>query len=64
MSVHGTPTERGKHSTDGSYKHLAPMEPGKTVIIERIICTCSEPPEIYATQKKKGPPIAATLKVR
>jgi len=63
MSVHGTPTERGKHSTDGSYEHWAPMEPGKTVIIERIICTCSELPEIYATQKK-GPPIAAALKVR
>jgi hypothetical protein len=35
MCVNCAPTERGKQSTDGSYKHLAPTEPGKTVLIER-----------------------------
>jgi hypothetical protein len=35
MCVHCAPTEREKHSSDWSYKHLAPMEPGKATLIER-----------------------------
>jgi len=43
MSVVCAPTERGKQTSHWSYKHLAPTEPGKTVFIERIVCTFFRP---------------------
>ena len=42
MSVDCAPTERGNQTSHWFYKHLAPTEPGKTVLIERIASTFSD----------------------
>jgi hypothetical protein len=42
MCVHCAPPERGKHCSDRSYKHLAPMEPGKAALIGSFVLAQSK----------------------